>query len=51
MRVGPYLIVGVLLLVIWLAGLIFFHATGFVIHIFLICGLISFVIHKFWAKE
>jgi len=51
MRIGPFLVVGALLLLIWIVGFLVFHVTDVVIHVFIICALVSFVIHKFWAKE
>ena len=51
MRLGPFLFVGVLLLLIWIVSFVVFHVTDFAIHVLIVCALLSFVIHKFWAKE
>jgi hypothetical protein len=51
MRLGPFFFVGVMLLLIWIVGFLVFHVTDVAIHILIVCALLSFVIHKFWAKE
>lgn len=51
MRLGPFLFVGVLLLLIWITAFIIFHVAGFVIHVLIIGAIASFVMHFFWAKE
>lgn len=51
MRLGPFLFVGVLLLLIWVVSFVVFHVTDVAIHVLIVCALLSFVIHKFWAKE
>jgi predicted lipid-binding transport protein (Tim44 family) len=37
--------IGILLLLLWAGGFFAFHAAGFLIHILLICAVVSFVIH------
>lgn len=50
MRWGPYLFVGILLFLIWIAGFLIFHIAGALIHLFLVFAAVSFVIHHYWAK-
>jgi hypothetical protein len=50
MRLGPFLFVGVFLLLIWTAALLIFHVTDIVIHVFVLFAIISFVMHFFWSK-
>ena len=50
MRLGPFLFVGVFLLLIWTAALLIFHVTDIVIHVFILCAILSFVMHFFWSK-
>ena len=38
-------IIGVILIVLWLAGLLVFKAAGFLIHLLLIVGIIMVVLH------
>jgi uncharacterized protein DUF5670 len=45
MRFGPFLIVGFLLFVLWAGGFIVFHTAGFLIHVLLILGVISIIVH------
>jgi hypothetical protein len=51
MRVGPFLIVGLLLVAIWVAGFVVFHIAGIFLHLFILFAIISFVMHLFWAKS
>ena len=50
MRLGPFLFVGVFLLLIWIAGFVVFHVAGALIHLFILFAVISFVMHLFWAR-
>jgi hypothetical protein len=50
MRLGPFLFVGVFLLLIWTAALLIFHVTDAVIHVFIVFAVISFIMHFFWSK-
>jgi hypothetical protein len=50
MRLGPYLFVGVFLLLVWTAALLIFRVTDIVVHIFLVFAIISFILHYFWSK-
>lgn len=38
-------LIGLVLLVLWLLGLIAFHVTSGVIHIFLVLAVISIIVH------
>jgi hypothetical protein len=40
-----FLAIGVLLLLLWLAGFFVFHVTAFFIHILLLLAVASFVFH------
>ena len=51
MRLGPFLFVGILLFAMWLAGLLLFHITGLLIHLFILFAIISFVMHLLWARK
>lgn len=50
MRLGPFLFVGVFLLLIWLAGFVIFHVAGALIHLLILFAVVSFVMHLFWAR-
>jgi hypothetical protein len=47
MRVGPFLGLAILLVVLWAGGFIFFHVAGFLIHLLLIFAVISLIAHLF----
>ena len=47
MRFGPFLGLAVLLLVLWVAGFLVFHAVSGLIHILLLFAIISVVVHFF----
>ncbi len=51
MRLGPFLIVGILLALIWVAGFVVFHIAGLFLHLFILFAIISLVMHLFWAKS
>jgi hypothetical protein len=40
-----WLALGVVLVVAWVAGFLIFHVAGFLIHILLLCAIISIVFH------
>jgi hypothetical protein len=50
MRLGPFLVVGVFLLLVWIAGFVIFHVAGALIHLLILFSIISFVMHLFWAR-
>jgi len=50
MRLGPFLFVGVFLLIIWVAGFVIFHVASILFHLFILFAVISFVMHLFWAR-
>ena len=47
MRFGPFLLIALLLLIMWLGGFLMFHIAGGLIHLLLLFALISFVAHLF----
>ena len=51
MRLGPFLFVGVFLLLIWIGGFVIFHVAGALFHLFILFAIISFVMHLFWARS
>jgi Family of unknown function (DUF5670) len=46
-----FLTVFVILLIMWLLGFFAFHVTGGLIHLLLIIGLISLVMHLFSGRS
>ena len=40
-----FLILGLVLVAAWIGGFVVFHVAGFLIHLLLICALISIVFH------
>ncbi len=51
MRLGPFLFVGVFLLLIWIASFLVFHVADALVHLFILFAIISFVMHLFWARD
>jgi len=51
MRFGPFLGIGILLLVLWLGGFLMFHIAGLFIHLLLLFAIISIVIHLFTSAK
>jgi hypothetical protein len=47
MRLGPFLGLAILLVILWLGGFVFYHAAGFLIHLLLIFAVISLIVHLF----
>jgi hypothetical protein len=47
MRFGPFLGLAILLVILWAGGFVFFHVAGFMIHLLLICAVISLIVHLF----
>ena len=45
MRFGPFMVIGLLLLVLWAGGFLMFHVASGLIHLLLIFALISLVLH------
>jgi hypothetical protein len=45
MRFGPFLILGLLLLLAWVGGFVVYHSAGFLIHVLLILAVISVIVH------
>jgi hypothetical protein len=50
MRLGPFLFVGIFLLLVWTAALLISRVTDVVIHVFILFAIISFIMHFFWSK-
>jgi hypothetical protein len=47
MRLGPFLGLAILLVILWLGGFVFYHVAGFMIHLLLIFAVISLIVHLF----
>jgi Family of unknown function (DUF5670) len=47
MRLGPFLIIAILLAIMWAGGFMMFHVAGGLIHLLLLLAVISLVIHFF----
>jgi hypothetical protein len=47
MRLGPFLLIALLLLILWLGGFLMFHVASGLIHLLLLFAVISFVAHLF----
>ena len=45
MRFGPFLLIGLLLVFLWMGGFLMFHVAGGLIHLLLLFAVISFVVH------
>jgi Family of unknown function (DUF5670) len=45
MRLGPFMLIAFLLLIMWAGGFLFFHVAGGLIHLLLLFAVISFVVH------
>jgi hypothetical protein len=50
MRLGPFLIVGILLFMMWIAGFLVFHIASFFLHLLVLFAIISLVIHLLWRR-
>jgi len=51
MRLGPLLIIAVLLFVVWICSFLLFHVTSGLIHLLLLVAVISFVAHLFMGAR
>jgi len=40
-----FLIIALVLVLAWIGGFVMFHTAGFLIHILLICAVISIILH------
>jgi len=49
MKFGPFLGLGFLLVVLWLAGFVFFHVAGFFLYLLLVFAIVSFLIHVLYS--
>jgi hypothetical protein len=45
MRMGPFLVIAMLLLFMWAGGFLMFHVASGLIHLLLLFAVISFVVH------
>ena len=45
MRLGPFLLIALLLLIMWAGGFLMFHVASGLIHVLLLFAVISFVVH------
>lgn len=45
MKFGPFLVIAILLLAVWLLSFLLFHVASLAIHLLLLFALISFVAH------
>jgi Family of unknown function (DUF5670) len=45
MRLGPFLIIAFLLLILWAGGFLMFHIASGLIHLLLLFAVLSFVVH------
>ena len=45
MRFGPFLIIAILLLFVWLGAFVMFHVAGFLIHLLLLFAVIALIVH------
>ncbi|HZW93943.1 MAG TPA: lmo0937 family membrane protein [Candidatus Eremiobacteraceae bacterium] len=45
MRLGPFLVIALLLLILWAGGFLMFHVASGLIHLLLLFAVISFVAH------
>jgi hypothetical protein len=50
MRLGPFLFVGIFLLLLWVVAFIVFHVAEALIHLFILFAVISFILHYFWSR-
>jgi hypothetical protein len=51
MRFGPFLIIALLLLLLWVGSFVVFHVTGGLIHLLLLFAVIAFVVHLFTGSR
>lgn len=51
MRVGPFFVIAILLLILWAGGFLVFHAAGALIHLLLVLAVISIIIHLFTGSR
>lgn len=45
MRFGPFLLIAVLLVILWVGGFVVFHVASGLIHLLLLFAVIAFVVH------
>jgi hypothetical protein len=51
MRFGPFLLITILLIFLWIGGFLMFHVAGALLHLVLLFALISLVVHLFSGKR
>ena len=50
MRPGPFLFVGIFLLLTWIVAFAIFHVAEALIHLLILFAIISFILHYFWSR-
>jgi hypothetical protein len=45
MRFGPFLLIAIVLLILWVGGFVMFHVASALIHLLLLFAVISLVVH------
>jgi Family of unknown function (DUF5670) len=45
MRLGPFMVIALLLLLLWAGGFLMFHVASGLIHLLLLFAVVSFVVH------
>ncbi len=45
MRFGPFMVIALLLLLLWVGGFLMFHVASGLIHLLLLFAVVSFVVH------
>lgn len=45
MRLGPFFVIALLLLILWAGGFLMFHVASGLIHLLLLFAVISFLVH------
>ena len=51
MRFGPFLVVALLLMFLWMGGFLMFHIAGALLHLVLLLAVISLVVHLVTGKR
>ncbi len=51
MRFGPFLVIALLLLILWVGSFLMFHIASGLIHLLLLFAMVSFVVHLFSSSR
>ncbi|HEY6128732.1 MAG TPA: lmo0937 family membrane protein [Candidatus Acidoferrum sp.] len=51
MRLGPFLLMAILLLFAWVGAFVMFHVASALIHVLLVLALLSFVFHLITGRR